>query len=134
MPRLRKSTQQHLLQGTEPQHKKGSMEDSVGSFVAGRPKMPHDFSPEEEREWKRVVKELWKRGTVTRIDGSALEVYVRTWGRWRVLIDSTNEKEVKLAAQLGNTLRIIRRNFLPHQPAAKMRGPPHRLRQKKNQN
>jgi hypothetical protein len=111
MPRLRKSTQQHLLQGTEPQHKNAATEPSAGIFVAGRPKMPRDLSPVEETEWKRITKELWKRGTVTRIDGSALEVYVRTWGRWRMLIDSPDAKATKLAAQLINSLRMYQKEF-----------------------
>ena len=39
--------------------------------------------PIAQAEWKRVVRELVKRGTVTRIDGSLLENYVVTYARWK---------------------------------------------------
>lgn len=107
MPRLRKSTKEHLLQGTEPQHG-GGAEDDTGIFVAGRPKMPRDFAPAEEAEWKRMVKQLVKRGTVTPIDASALEVYCRLYAAWRLAMDCGNLKQ---AAQLATQLRMYQKEF-----------------------
>jgi P27 family predicted phage terminase small subunit len=69
----------HKLQGTRPHYK----ETPVVGIVSGRPKMPKDLTPEAEAEWKRLVKELSKRGTMTRVDSSVLEIYVRMWSRWR---------------------------------------------------
>jgi P27 family predicted phage terminase small subunit len=55
-------------------------------FVGGKPKMPADLSPIAEAEWKRMVKELRKRGTLTRVDSSALETYCRNFALWRGLM------------------------------------------------
>jgi P27 family predicted phage terminase small subunit len=129
MPRLRKSVQKHLLAGTEPQWSDGAMQ-----FAAGRPKMPPDLSPVGESEWKRITKELRKRGTLTKVDSSALEVYCRLYSQWRALCAEVEERgpmideEVfgkdgekitrrvqnpaqKLAIQLGNALRMYQKEF-----------------------
>jgi phage terminase small subunit len=103
----------HALRGTaktRPSRAKAETNTSV-PFVVGRPKMPRNFSPAEAAEWKRIVKELWKRGTVTRIDGSALEVYCRTFGKWLYFVDVLEPKAQKLAAQLANSLRMYQKEF-----------------------
>jgi P27 family predicted phage terminase small subunit len=75
----RKSLELHALNGTTPNYKTG--DEPV--FVGGKPKRPKDLTPEADAEWKRLVKELTKRGTLTRVDSSMLELYVRMWSRWR---------------------------------------------------
>jgi phage terminase small subunit len=107
MPRLRKATAVHLLQGTEPQHK-GTQENVLILFTAGRPKMPRDFSPAEEAEWKRMLKGLWRRRTVCAIDGSALETYCRMFAAWRKAMDDGNYKQ---AAQLATHVRMYQQQF-----------------------
>jgi len=77
--RARKSLQDHDLSGTEPQY----VVADAPPFRGGKPKMPADLSPEAVTEWKRLVKELSKRGTLTRVDSSMLELYVRMWSRWK---------------------------------------------------
>jgi len=79
MPRPRKSEFEHSLAGTTPQWTK----DNKPVFEGGRPKMPPDLTPEAEQEWKRLVRELQRRGTLTRVDSSALEVYVVMFARWK---------------------------------------------------
>jgi P27 family predicted phage terminase small subunit len=77
----RKSLALHALQGTTPQYEVGGAEDSP--FVGGRPKMPHDLTEDAAAEWKRLVKGLSARRTVTRLDSSMLELHVRMWSRWK---------------------------------------------------
>ena len=83
MPRPRKSLAVHALSGTRPEY----VTPDAPVFAASKPKMPKDLTPAEEAEWKRVVRELKKRGTLTRVDSSLLEIYVRIWGRWKLLAD-----------------------------------------------
>ena len=77
--RQRKSELEHDLAGTIPQY----VAAADLPFSGGKPKRPKDLTPEAESEWKRLVKELSKRGTLTRVDSSMLELYVRMWSRWR---------------------------------------------------
>lgn len=83
MPRSRKSLEAHALQGTVPEW----TSPAAITFAGGRPKMPKDLSPVAQAEWKRLTRELAKRGTLTRVDASALEIYVRMFARWKQCID-----------------------------------------------
>ena len=130
MPRQRKSLAEHALSGSKPQY----VEQEPSQFPAGRPKMPKDLPPVAQAEWKRLFKELAKRGTMTRVDSSAAEVYVRLFADWRAfedelenngrLIDETIlDKDgnphtrrivnpaVKFAVQLGNAVRQYQKEF-----------------------
>jgi len=82
MPRSRKSLELHALQGTTPDW----TNPGATSFAGGKPKMPRDLSEVERAEWRRLTKELGKRGTLTRVDSSALEIYVRMFGRWKACV------------------------------------------------
>jgi len=55
----------------------------VPGFAGGRPAMPKHLSEVARQEWRRLLRELIKRGTSTRIDGSILELYCETYARWR---------------------------------------------------
>src|SRR5690348_15998570 len=89
MPRIKKSLQQHLLQGTQLQYEEVVQESGL---VAGKPKMPKDLPEEAMQEWKRLVKALSKRGTLTSVDASALEVYVRMYQQWRAYCKEVDDK------------------------------------------
>ena len=128
---MQKSLQQHLLQGTQPQ----AGVEQPSTFIAGKPQMPKDLPPVAVAEWKRLVKELGKRGTLTKVDSSAMEVYVRTFGQWKeyceevqkfgAMIDEeifnkdgdvvgtrrVQNPAAKLAIQLGNALRQYQKEF-----------------------
>jgi P27 family predicted phage terminase small subunit len=88
--RARKSLAEHELSGTEPQY----VDAAAPPFRRSKPKMPDDLSPAAETEWKRLVKELSKRGTLTRVDSSMLEVYVRMWSRWKKVAALAEENPV----------------------------------------
>jgi P27 family predicted phage terminase small subunit len=47
----------------------------------GLPPTPKHLSAEARKEWKRITPELLKLGLLTRIDGAALELYCRAYGR-----------------------------------------------------
>ncbi len=51
--------------------------------VSGTPKPPKDFTKDQKKEFKRLVKLLGGAGIIGEIDGNALERYCRTWLRWR---------------------------------------------------
>ncbi|MGA8538964.1 MAG: phage terminase small subunit P27 family [Terriglobales bacterium] len=75
----KKTPAQHELQNTKARH----AEIDGPIFAGSKPKKPADLTPDEETEWKRIVPQLLKRGTLTRVDSSFLEVYVRMYSRWR---------------------------------------------------
>jgi P27 family predicted phage terminase small subunit len=129
VPRQRKDLEIHRLQGTVAQ-----WADTPNTFASGRPKMPPNLSSDAEVEWRRITKELRKRGTLTRVDASALEVYCEMYARWRAclkdiqahgpVIESTwidAEGEVhtkrienpasKIAGRLENSLRAYQKEF-----------------------
>jgi P27 family predicted phage terminase small subunit len=51
--------------------------------VAGRPKMPSGLSDLGREKWREMVRLLTVRGTLTKADGPALELYVETYCRWK---------------------------------------------------
>lgn len=127
--RPRKPLAEHKLAGTRPNYS-----DEQSQFPAGRPKMPKDLSPVAQAEWKRLFKELGKRGTMTRVDSSAAEVYVRLFADWRAFEDELEENgrmidepildkdgnahtrrvlnpAAKMAIQLGNAVRQYQKEF-----------------------
>lgn len=96
--------------------------------------MPKDLSEVGAAEWKRITKELRKRGTLTAVDSSALEVYCRLYSQWRDLcaevekygamveetvVDKSGEAytrrvmnpAAKMATQLGTSLRMYQKEF-----------------------
>jgi P27 family predicted phage terminase small subunit len=48
--------------------------------------MPKYFSGEAKAEWKRLVGELLRRGTLTKIDRGILELHCVTYAHWRECI------------------------------------------------
>ena len=64
-------------------------------FFGGRPKCPRHLSPEAKAEWRRCVKLLEARKTITPGDYTLLTLYAETFARW-----------IAAKAQLGNELLI----------------------------
>jgi P27 family predicted phage terminase small subunit len=81
MPRARKPRALHALAGTQPQY----VTPDESAFKGGKPKKPKDLPPVASAEWDRIVKQLQKRGTLTCVDASALEVYCRMFSRWKTV-------------------------------------------------
>lgn len=46
------------------------------------PTCPSHLEPEARKEWKRIAKELYSLGLLTKIDRAALAAYCQCWGRW----------------------------------------------------
>jgi P27 family predicted phage terminase small subunit len=81
MPRQRKTKDEHWLANSVPQYS-DAPEQGPG-FRAGRPKMPKDLPPVAQDEWKRMTKQLLRRGTLTSVDASVLEIYCCAFARWK---------------------------------------------------
>lgn len=52
-------------------------------FQGGRPVMPKTLGPVAAKEWRRLCRELYKRGTSTKLDGTILELHCITWTRYQ---------------------------------------------------
>jgi len=100
------------------------------TYTASKPKMPKDLPQAAKDEWKRLVKQLERRGSLTSVDGSQCEIYVRLFAQWKalclevekdgpmiddVVLDKDGEQVVrrvqnpamKLANQISAQLRML---------------------------
>jgi P27 family predicted phage terminase small subunit len=115
----------HQLVGTRATR----ADNTPSPFTGGRPSCPSYLSPIAKAEWRRIVRLLRERGTLTRGDGPAIEVYCQTYARWRACIAEIESKgdfidttwtdltgthtkrtinpASKQATQLGNSLRAM---------------------------
>jgi P27 family predicted phage terminase small subunit len=87
--------------------------------LAGKPKKPEYLSTIASAKWDEMVSLLRKRGTLTKADGSALEIFCEGWARWRaLLLELANEGEmVEHTVLTGNGTPITKRIV---NPAAKL--------------
>lgn len=109
-------------------------EPEASNVPQGKPKMPKHLGPIARDKWRELVKELAKRGTLTKADSNALELYCETYQQWRACLaeiekhgamvdtfvtDSSGESHSKrvpnpaekLAVQLFNALRQMCKEF-----------------------
>lgn len=56
------------------------------------PRCPDELTDEAKREWRRVARELYDAGLLTRVDRAALAMYCQTWATW---IKAEEECELK---------------------------------------
>lgn len=151
MPRQRKSRAEHELAGTVPQY----VDQEPSAFRAGRPKMPKTLSEAAQQEWKRMVRELARRNTLTTVDSSALAIYCETHARWRACLEvlakdgpfiettwvdaagGEHTKPIehpasKLCSRLENTLRQFLKEFSAT-PASRDKSKPAQSKPKKDE-
>jgi len=68
-----------------------------GVAVVSKPTMPANLSAEAKAEWRRVVPELERMGTITKLDRAVLIRYCTAWADW-----------IELDAQLARTGRLMK--------------------------
>src|SRR5579859_6076046 len=88
----KKSTAQHLLQGTYQacRHDKTTLQAPIAVGIADNP--PKYLKGEARREWLRVAPSLEQAGTLTLIDVSSLAYYSRMFGLWRKAADDVDKR------------------------------------------
>jgi len=63
--------------------------------IEGRPRCPRSLTKEESQRFKQLCRELEKRRTLTTGDGELLQLYCKTWSRWKkALADVVERGEV----------------------------------------
>jgi P27 family predicted phage terminase small subunit len=130
MPTRRKTDGEHKLSGTKSQ----ARPDLESTFPAGRPRMPKHLCSVAADKWRELVRLLAKRGTLTQVDSSALEIFCETFARWRglcdeiakhgamvdvTILDNCGEPHTKripnpaakLVCQLENSMRAMLKEF-----------------------
>jgi P27 family predicted phage terminase small subunit len=80
----KKSDLEHSLQGTRPNYSVGDYTETLS--VCGKPRMPKDLTPEQAELWRSIVKQLWKRRTITKVDALVLEIMCRSWSVWKAAV------------------------------------------------
>lgn len=75
----RKSLEEHRLQGTEPHYETKTIASHI---EGGCPKCPSYLTPVAKRKFRELVRELDARQTLTRGDGSLIEMAAVLWDRW----------------------------------------------------
>ena len=89
MPQRAKTAQEHYLADTKSQAKP----PAASNFVGGRPKCPKHLSPTAKEEFRRCVRLLEKRRTITPGDAGILALYAEILARW-----------IKAKQQMGDKL------------------------------
>lgn len=109
--RDRKSLTDHELQGTKPQY---VLPDS--DVPAGRPKYPKGITPAAKSNFKRLVKMLEERRTVTAGDQEILRLYAFLFDRHsRALEHIATEGEVVLTEVLSKDGKTVIEVLKPNQ-------------------
>lgn len=139
MSRPKPSTEYLDLTGQAARDRSATAKPS--EHAGGRPSRPGHLCDAGKKEWNRCCKILQERGTLTKGDGPALEVYVETYSRWRAALQEIQEHGLfitttrsspsgvtwevrtenpasKLAASLENSLRQYQKE-LSLTPAAR---------------
>ncbi len=89
MSRPKPSSEYLDLTGQKPRDRSAASKSST--CEAGRPSRPGHLSDDAKKEWRRCVRILQERGTLTKGDGPALEVYCETYARWRMALKHIQE-------------------------------------------
>jgi P27 family predicted phage terminase small subunit len=79
--------QEHRLAGTEPNW----AEEPTLEFPGGRLRKPQYLSPVAIEAWRRIVRQLRKRRTLTSADATLIELFCQTYERWRQACDEVRE-------------------------------------------
>jgi P27 family predicted phage terminase small subunit len=110
MPRVPLTENQAWLRGT----KSKAQPQAESPHTGGRPKMPKTLTPVAREKWKELIKVLSKRGTLTKADGTLLELASEAYSRWRLYVDDVHTRGIfvdgapnqstKYCSQMENTL------------------------------
>lgn len=65
----------------------------------GLPAAPKHLAPEARKEWRRITPELLALGLLTKIDGAALELYCRAYGRLQQVERAITARQSALASK-----------------------------------
>lgn len=69
------------------------------------PRCPEHLSAEAKREWRRVARELYEVGLLTRVDRAALAAYCQVWARWVEAERKVQELGAVITKQNGNLVQ-----------------------------
>jgi P27 family predicted phage terminase small subunit len=69
---------------------------------AQRPRMPEHLSPVAQAKWREIVRELYKRNTVTRVDGTAIEIICNQYERLRECQKEIAEHGIMVEEEVSN--------------------------------
>ena len=85
----------HLLRGNPSKLSAAELKGSV-QFEVELPSLPKHLLPEAKKEWKRAAGELLRYGLVSKLDRTALALYVQEWA-WLVWHEEALQRDIKLA-------------------------------------
>jgi len=81
MARPQISDELHRLKGTRPTRAQAPA-PSIAAVASGRPTCPAHLSPDARKAWRKAVKILADRGTLSAGDGQLLAMYAELVARW----------------------------------------------------
>lgn len=85
----------HLLRGNPSKKPLADLTDDLQPEVE-IPSLPKHLLPEAVKEWRRVSRELLRYGMVSKLDRTALALYVQEWA-WLVWHETALQRDIKLA-------------------------------------
>jgi P27 family predicted phage terminase small subunit len=85
----------------------GDRPDRVKPFLSGpvvtMPVMPRYLDVFARAEWRRMVKQLEKRGTLDQLDGPLLELYCVAYSRYRLALKELAKDGLLVSTAVGGT-------------------------------
>ena len=81
MPRIKKPTNVHILNGNPSKIPAAKLIDSINPLVEA-PDMPEFLGTEAQKEWHRITPILLEQGILTKLDRAALAAYCSCYGHW----------------------------------------------------
>lgn len=87
----------HLLRGNPSKKPLADLMDDLQPEVE-IPSLPKHLLPEAVKEWRRISRELLRYGMVSKLDRTALSLYVQEWA-WLVWHETMLQRDIKLTEQ-----------------------------------
>lgn len=84
----------HLLRGNPGNKSRADLTDDLQPEVE-MPGLPKHLLPEAVKEWRRISRELLRYGMVSKMDRTALALYVQEWA-WLVWHETALQRDIKL--------------------------------------
>ncbi|MBI9042904.1 MAG: phage terminase small subunit P27 family [Anaerolineaceae bacterium] len=80
---------------------KRPLNESEPEFEARMMSVPRHLDDEARREWRRVVRELFEVGLITKVDRAALAAYCQAWSRWVEAENDLQDQKLVLTSANG---------------------------------
>ena len=114
MPRIKKPTNVHILNGNPSKIPAAKLVDSINPLVEA-PDMPDFLNAEARKEWLRITPILLEQGILTKLDRAALAAYCQSYGHWvNAELEITARGNTGLYDEAGKMTGLLRHSQIAY--------------------